>query len=106
MIEVKGTTITLTRGDTLRLELKLERNGEEYIPSDNDKVRFAMKRNYSDDEVLILKEINDLYLELKPSDTKHLEYGPYVYDMEITYSDGAVDTFIAGGRLTLTLEVE
>ena len=36
MIRINGTTITLTRGDTLRLELSLTKDGEAYEMQDGD----------------------------------------------------------------------
>lgn len=57
-----------------------------------------MKRNYSSSRVLIHKKIpNDtLILYLEPKDTKKLAFGNYVYDIEITFANGDVDTFIRG----------
>lgn len=109
-VKVKRTTITMTRGDTLRLKIGItDKDGNEYIPVDGDKIRFALKRDYSDEKPLILKEIpNDtLILQLDPEDTKTLEQpSEYVYDIQITLNDGTVDTFIAKAGFKLTEEVE
>lgn len=99
----------MTKGDTLRLYLKLrDCEGDVYYPQMGDRIRFAMKTAYSDDEPLILKgiPIDSLILTLDPADTKNLEApAQYVYDIEITYANGDVDTFIAKAKLTLTEEV-
>lgn len=109
MVEVNGTTIKMTRGDTLKTFVTLlTSEGQEYIPAPNDHIRFAMKKTYKDAEPLILKEIpnNTLELVLNPSDTKSLDApGSYVYDIEITYGNGDVDTFIHKAKLMLTEEV-
>ncbi len=108
MIDIKGTQIKMTRGDTLRLTVTMvDSEGTEYIPVEGDVIRFAAKKNYIDQETVILKVIpNDtLQLELQPSDTKNLPFGTYVYDIEITFADGVVDTFIANAKLILTEEV-
>lgn len=109
MIEISGTTIKMTRGDTLRTFITLtDSEGEEYIPSPDDHIRFAMKRTYKDPEPLILKEIpyNTLELVLNPEDTKSLDApSTYVYDIEITFGNGDVDTFINKAKLSLTEEV-
>lgn len=109
MINISGTTITMTRGDTLRaiLELKDE-DGNVYTPLRDDRIRFAMKKNYDDETPLVIKEIpNDtLELHLEPKDTKNLaQPSTYFYDIEITYTNGDVDTFIDKAKLKLTEEV-
>lgn len=108
MYKVKGTTITLTRGDTLPLHFELENeDGSVYIPTENDTIRFAMKKDYSDDEPLLVKNIptDTLDLRIESADTKPLDFGDYVYDVEITLNDGTVFTFIEKAKLKLTEEV-
>ena len=103
---IKGTNIDLTRGDTLKVTINITQDGEEYTPQTGDVVRFAMKRHYSDSDALITKTIdnNTLLLELDPEDTKELAFGAYVYDIEMTFANGDVDTFIKG-KFTITEEV-
>ena len=101
MHKIEGTTITLTRGDTLFIELEITKDGEAYVPAEGDKIRFAMKMKYKDPDadVLINKQIptDTLTLELEPEDTKTLPMGKdYVYDIEFTDADGHVDTFVKG----------
>jgi len=108
MVIIDGTTIIMTRGDTLRVELVLEDlDGNPYIPAEDDVIRFAVKKHYLDTNPLIHKIIpNDtLLLTLKPEDTKQLYFGDYVYDIEITYEDGDVDTFIPNASFILKEEV-
>lgn len=104
MVKIQGTTITMTRGDTLIVNVEIDN----YTPQADDVIRFACARSYVSSEVAIRKTIpNDtLTLRLDPADTKDLAYGDYVYDIELTYADGRVDTFIAGATLRLTEEVE
>lgn len=109
MHTINGHDITLTRGDTLMLQLVLKRGDEDYQPSEGDVIRFALKRFYRDPDtaVKIVKNIptDTLVLELKPSDTKTLAMGTtYVYDIQITDADGNVDTF-ASGNFTIGQEV-
>lgn len=42
--QISGTTISLTRGDTLLLTIKLTKDGKPYTPQDGDKIRFALKK--------------------------------------------------------------
>ena len=114
MYSVDNNKIKLTRGDTLRLEVVILRNNEVYVPTENDSIRFAMKRNtingaktgYIDKEPLILKTIpyDTLILQLDPEDTKPFSFDTYAYDIEITFEDGTVDTFVKS-TITLTPEV-
>lgn len=114
-VSIEENRITMTRGDTLRLKIDMVRDGEVYEPDDGDVIRFAVKHptlnstktEYVDVEPLIEIVIpNDtLLLELEPNDTKPLGFGRYDYDIQITFADGTVDTFISGS-LKLTKEVE
>lgn len=109
MIKISGKTIRMTKGDTLEVPvIIMTKNGDVYIPSEGDVIRFAMKKDYDDPEPLILKTIpNDtLILRLESSETKALEVRklPYVYDIELTTATGTVDTFLSGS-LYLTEEV-
>lgn len=117
MFDVKGTTITLTRGDTLVVDviMKDRFTHEEYIPVEGDVIRFALKHQtmnasrseFADETPLILKDIpiSTQQLVLRPEDTKGLGFGSYAYDIEITKVDGTVDTFIHDATFVLRPEV-
>lgn len=108
----------MTRGDTLYAGVSMinKETGERYTPVEGDVVRFAVKHktltanqgNYVDTNPLIRKVIpNDTQiLKLEPSDTKELQFGEYAYDVEITFENGDVDTFIKEATLKLTPEVD
>lgn len=112
---IVNNNIKLTRGDTFVVKVVMKKDGAEYTPEPGDVVRFAVKHDelkpdgsdYVDDEPLILKEvpIETMLLQLDPEDTKKHAFGTYVYDMEITFADGAVDTFIKKKKFKLTEEV-
>ena len=108
MHSIDGNNITLTRGDTLMLQLQLTRGGETYTPAQGDSIRFAMKRKYTDnDSTALVKNIptDTLVLEIEPNDTKELPMNKtYVYDIQLTDANGRVDTFV-GGNFELTNEV-
>lgn len=112
--------ITLTRGDTLTLTVALyhevppvppatEPTVEPYVPEEGDVIRFAVSKGYKGEvsyELKTSKEIphDTLTFTVAAADTA-LDYGDYYYDIEITHTDGCVDTFISG-RLTITGEVK
>lgn len=109
-VNIIGSTIKLTRGDTLKLKLSITDSlGQEYLPTEDDYIRFACKKRYNDDEPIILKDIptDTLELVLESQDTASLpQPSDYVYDIQITLSDGTVDTIIPNGRLFITEEVD
>lgn len=111
MVKIEDNTITITRGDTLETTVGISlQSGESYVPAVGDKIRFALKSAYRDNDPLIVKAIpNDtLILRLEAEDTKLLtaRRNPYVYDVELTTPDGTVDTFIANGSFYVLEEVD
>ena len=105
---IDGSEITLTRGDTFKTVITINNHdGEVYQPQEGDVVRFAMKKKYKDEKPLLVKILDneDLLLELTPEDTKSFNYGDYVYDIEITLSNGEVYTVVDRATLILTEEV-
>lgn len=106
---VSGTTITLTRGDTFEALISItQEDGNPYVPKEGDTVRFAMKSSYEDETPLLVKDIpvSTMILVLEPLDTKKLNFGKYVYDIQLTTIEGKVDTFIAKATIKITEEVD
>jgi hypothetical protein len=107
--KVRKNTIFLTRGDTFKAHLTINYpDGTVYTPKEGDSIRFALKENIEDEECLILRDIpiDTMLLILYPEDTKGLEFGSYIYDIQLTKANGDVDTFITASKLKLTAEVE
>lgn len=112
MVNIKGTSVTMTRGDTVVLNIGIyDTDGETYTPVEGDTIRFALKKTYSDAETLLYKDIpiDTLELRIEPNDTKELDAGQvngkYVYDIELTKADGTVDTFIPRAEWVILEEV-
>lgn len=114
MYSVKGTTIKLTRGDTLVVKLTLTKDGEAYELAEGDTVLFAVKSRlnpgntaYVERDPLISKAIDTetMTLKLNPEDTSGLPFGRYVYDIQVTFADGAVDTVINNATIEIMPEV-
>lgn len=105
--KIQGTTITLTRGDSLIINVTITKNGAIYTPTAGDKVRFALKQRTTDPTPLIVKQadIGTMQIRLDPEDTKELAFATYVYDIELTTVDGYVDTFIGPAKFIITEEV-
>lgn len=110
MVKIEKNKIYITRGDTLETSVSIyTESGDEYVPTEFDKIRFALKSDYSDSSPILLKEIpyDTLILRLESEDTKKLaaRKKPYVYDIEITMENGNVDTFIDRSPFYVTEEV-
>lgn len=116
MYKIDGTTISLVRGDSMSLKFSLKKDDEDYIPFADDHIRFAMKHSeflpgktgYKDAAPVLIKDIpyDTMTLKIDPDDTKNLGFGSYVYDVQITYANGDVDTFIPPSRFNLLAEVD
>lgn len=115
MYSIKGTTISLTRGDTFVAVISLTRGSERYEPAEGDTIRFALKDYHMnaqqtawvDETVLVTKNVptDTMQLKLDPEDTKDLHFGQYRYDIELTYANGDVDTFIENAVIIIAPEV-
>lgn len=106
MYSINGNNITLTKGDTLRCQVNITQDGEPYELQEGDSVVFAMKRNFLSDTVLLSKTLpSSLLLILNPEDTKQMQTGDYVFELEMTFANNDVDTFVQG-KFSLTPEVQ
>ena len=121
MLQIKNNNIILTRGDTMTLTVTLlhevdpvppatEPTIEPYTPEAGDSIRFAVSKGYVSEPAYELKWYcsipNDtLTFTMPATETAKLGYMTYNYDVEITHSDGCVDTFISG-KLTIIGEAK
>ena len=101
---VDGHKIEMTRGDTvkIRVGLKYKQTGETYVPQEGDKITFTAV-NPIDEAKAIEKEIptDTLLLSLSPDDTANLTARQYSFDVQLTYANGDIDTFIDDGVLNI-----
>lgn len=116
--KIDNNQIWLTRGDTLKCTIGLvnKATGEPYDLAQGDSVRFALKHSrmnatktaYDDKSPLLTKAIPvaTMALVLDPEDTSGLDFGNYVYDVQVTFADESVDTVIEPTPFYLTAEVE
>lgn len=109
-VDSKTNKIQLTRGDTavLKIDLK-DASGNVYTPGVTDVIRFAMKKSYADESVLLsvnaVIDGSDITITLPATDTKELEPGSYKYDIQLT-AGSVVDTFIDRGTIQITEEID
>ena len=106
MLNCQNNTIFLTRGDSAVLGLDIiNEQGIPYVPTDGDVVLFTLKRNVMEKDVIFQKSMVDGKIIIHPQDTSHLEYGQYVYDVELTKENGFVATVIPPSRFVVAEEV-
>lgn len=102
MVSIVNNTITLVRGDTVEVPVTIRlRSGEEYVPSEGDVIRFALKESYGDNVPVLIRKVlpnSAPILRLESCETKGLtaRKKPYVYDVELTTANGHVDTVVRG----------
>lgn len=110
-VDKKGN-ITITRGDTgyLVVPITVNVNGTEsaYVIKPEDRLYLTVKTEdrLNSDEYLVRKEIvGDNHITILPSDTKSLEFGSYVYDVELDTTAGEVFTVITKRNFIVAEEV-
>lgn len=100
----------ITRGDTKALYFQRKVNGEPIL-TEAQEVYFTIKNNYYEKNYLIQKTLDDMTFDeegkyhfvINPEDTDKLNYGDYVFDIEVK-----TDTYtktIAKGIFKITEEV-
>ena len=115
MVEVRNNNIWLTRGDTMKLDIELYDGDSPYVPATGDSIRFAVKPAKMDlgktayvatsPVINVSIDTSTMELSLSHADTASLPFGNYVYDIELSKTDGTVDTFIAEKSFVLMPEV-
>lgn len=107
MLSVDGSgNIKLTRGDTGTFEIALKApDGSDYVPGAEDEIVFSMAKQ-AGSEVLLQKTIptDTMILRLDPEDSKPFGFETFVYDIQVTDSEGRVSTVLMG-KITFTKEI-
>ena len=83
------------------------------MPSGEDKLTMTVKAAISDTEPVIVKTLGNgitnkdgvCELHIEPQDTRHLQCGVYVYDVELIMDGGYTDTIIPPSKFVITAEV-
>lgn len=104
------TNLQQTRGDTAGYNFQRIDNEGQPITTTPTALYFTVKAKWTDKTALIQKTIDDMTMDadgtwhfvLQAGETDALNYGNYVYDIEVIDND-AVQT-ISKGKFTLTEE--
>ncbi len=105
--------ITMPRGDIRNVQFTIKDMNGDVAAVDFSEIFFTCKKRRSDRNVCIQKSLSGNTIEkindgvyqftIEPSDTDYLDFGTYIFDIEIIYSDTIKQTTV--GTLTLTDEV-
>lgn len=102
--------ITMPRGDLRPIEFQVNLQKVPY--TEFDEIYFTVKKTVSNKEFVIQKTLSggDIILDdgsytfnIEPEDTDDLDYGTYVFDIELIKVGEIKQTFV--GQFTLTSEV-
>lgn len=102
--------LSVTRGDTptMRVNLVQGADGSEYSLGPGDELTFTVKKSTKvDSPVLVQKVMTEAtgpLFRLDEDDTS-LDYGSYVYDVQLRTAHGDVYTVMKPDRLAITAEV-
>ena len=100
----KKVNITMTRGDSESLTVTCS------VPFANGDTVYFTVREDAESEILLQKIITDFpdgaaVIPIYPEDTAALDFGDYVYDIQVTRAGGVVTTLIVPSRFKLNEEV-
>ena len=100
----------LIRGDSVVIEFELTDDNDDVIPLSDIDTLILTARAYADGNILFSKikedfknEGNNYSVEILPEDTQELSLKEFVYDIEITLTDGTRGTLL--GKIELKKDV-
>lgn len=102
---LKDGTISLTRGDTTRLNVNINNDSQPYEISTDDELKMTVKKNARDENICFQKTVKGgTLIHIKPEDTAGMEFGKYAYDIQLTTAAGDVYTVIGPETFELLQE--
>lgn len=110
ILKINGTDIYMVRGDTRVFTLRLYDQMQKIELSSGDTIYFTVKKSIYTPEITIEKVIttfedNEAIIEILPEDTKELEYGDYVYDIQWTDVNESITTLVEASKFVIKGEV-
>lgn len=104
MLTIDEDVISLTRGDTGYLELAMKNGDQDWEVGDT--VTLSVKKDIESEDYLFQKQVQaGQVIIIYPEDTRDLEYGRYIYDIQVNTVLGEVFTIIGPAKFKLTKEV-
>ena len=107
MLKISGTKITINRGDTAFLTINVrDREGNVYELQDGDSLWFSVKQKATDENYAIApKKLNKNVLEIMREDTINLDFGSYIYDIQLVNNQGFTSTIIQPSEFNVAVTV-
>lgn len=105
MLTIEDSTIYLTRGDTAYITVNLEYNDGSYEMQTGDTLTLSVKKAVEDTDYALQIITDTNTINILPADTKELEYGKYVYDIQLQTAAGEIFTVIEKSPFKLQEEV-
>lgn len=105
MLTISNKNIFLTRGDTAKIALSITSAGSVAYDSAKDTIVLTVKKSTTDKEKILQKTAVNGVITISHADTRNLEYGDYVYDVQLTTVAGDVCTIITPHRFRIEDEV-
>jgi len=111
MLKIIGKNIQITRGDDGFIDLKIRSKIPPYTIyklEEGDSCVLTIRKNIKVDEenpILIQIPLEDNKFYIKASDTQDFEFGKYIYDVQLTFENGMVNTIIEPSLFEVTPEV-
>lgn len=110
-MKVNGTDLQVIRGDTEAINVNVRDASGVSVPFvTGDTVYFTVKKSVYDTAKLFQKVVTTFtegsaHIEIAPEDTKLLNPGRYVYDIQLTKVDGSVKTIVPPSKFEIAGEV-
>lgn len=101
-------TIHLTRGDTAKFSIFIQNGSSsgEYMIKETDTITFTVKRAITNSDFFVQKIIHGSnMLTLNPEDTKNMQYGKYLYDVQLENEEHEIYTVIPPTTFDITGEI-
>ena len=109
MLYIKSNnTIRLTRGDTAALTVSIvdDVNKQQYEMKITDVLKLSVKKDTHEADYCFQKvSTGKPNITIQPEDTKELDFGKYIYDVQLENSEGAVSTIIEPSTFEVLPEV-
>ena len=106
--------LSMTRGDsesiTVRCYERTDGGESVFLPIEDGDTVYLTVRPDAEGEIVLQKIIEDFpggaaVIPFAPEDTSGLDFGDYVYDIQLTRADGTVTTLLVPAKFTLKDEV-
>jgi hypothetical protein len=111
-MEVNGTNLTITRGDSESLTIRCrDKVTKEIIPFQNDDTLYFTVKTSTGTSVKSLQKVITSFsngiaiIDILPEDTHDLKGGAYVYDIQWDKKNGKVKTIVKTSKFIINEDV-